>query len=287
MNPPDAREDGKATPVPCITCDACCRNYVVPVSGEDIWKLSTRQRLDPSQFVVVVPEKAPRPDAFRLAEGGPLHTLALDKKGPFSIKRPCVFLIELPGSAARCGVYDDRPIVCSTYPMSMWSGVVALRRDVLCPPGGWPAGSALQPKWRTAMQRLVFQMDIYGEVVARWNARVAARPGVSFVLPEYLSYVINVYSQLNELQEAIGPEGVKGVVGTWPTFPRPALDAETVAEFAPRVPWLRYFALARGVIDEFYPYVSPLPPALRANADATAAEQPVDLVTAGLPTTAP
>jgi len=27
-----------------------------------------------------------------------------------------------------------------------------------------------------------------------------------------------------------------------------------------------------------------LPPALRANADATAAEQPVDLVTAGLPT---
>jgi hypothetical protein len=42
--------------------------------------------------------------------------------------------------------------------------------------------------------------DIYYEVVARWNARVTAQPPTAqFELPEYLSYLLNVYDRLAAL----------------------------------------------------------------------------------------
>src|SRR5687768_15148998 len=191
---------------PCATCGACCRSYIVPVYGHDLWQLSRRQRLSPEQFAVVVPEKGPRPEAFRLQADGPFHSLALDKKGRFDINRPCVFLMELPGGNARCGVYAERPVVCQSYPMSLWSGVVALRRDVLCPTDSWPLEQVLRPHWNEKLRRLVFELDIYGEIVARWNARVAALPQVRFVLPEYFAYVLNVYDRLDALAGELGEE---------------------------------------------------------------------------------
>ena len=259
---------------PCAECGACCRQYIVPVYGYDVWRLSARQRLSPEQYVVVVPEKKERPEGFRLKAGGQVFTLALDKKGQFAIKKPCVFLMELPGETARCGVYADRPVVCQSYPMSLWSNVVALRRDVLCPPNSWPPPVIERPQWRRALGHLVFHLDIYGEVVARWNARVAAVPQADFVLPEYFSYLVNVYSQLDELNAQLGDAMMDTVLRTWPAFPRPALDDTTLTRYATRVPWLGYFARARQVIDSFYPYVPPQPPAMRATPDATASELP-------------
>ena len=259
---------------PCATCGACCRSYVVPVYGHDVWQLATRQRLSPESFVVVVPEKAPRPEAFRLQAEGQPFSLALDKKGTFHMNRPCVFLMELPGGNARCGVYAERPIVCQTYPMSLWSGVVAQRKDTLCPPDSWPLAQVVRPHWHEKLRRLVFRLDIYGEIVARWNARVAALPSVTFVLPEFLAYMLNVYERLDAMERELGEETMGVVEGSWPAFPRPAVDAELVTRFAAQVPWLGYFARARAVIDSFYSQIPAQPPAMRANADPTASEQP-------------
>jgi Fe-S-cluster containining protein len=240
--------------------------------GHDIWLLSSRQRLSPEEYLILVPEKAPRPEGFRLQADGKVFTLALDKKGRFGIKRPCVFLVELPGGNDRCGVYADRPIVCQTYPMSMWSKVVAQRTQTLCPPNSWPLAEVTRPHWRTKLTLLCFHLDIYGEIVARWNARVAAYPQATFVLPEYFSYLLNVYDRLAALDAALGPEVLEVVEGSWPTFPRPALDTETVNRFAETVPWLGYFARVRRVIDSFYPEIPSQAPSMRANADATASE---------------
>jgi Fe-S-cluster containining protein len=259
---------------PCATCGICCRAYVVPCYGYDVWRLATRQRLSPDEFIVLVPEKKPRPEGFRLRADGQVYTLALDKKGPFGIKRPCVFLIELPGGNDRCGVYSERPVVCQTYPMSMWSKVVVQRTETLCPPDSWPMTEVQRPHWRTKLTLLCFHLDIYGEVVSRWNARVAAYPQADFVLMEYLSYLQNVYDKLHALGEALGPEVMEVVEASWPTFPRPALDEETVTKFADSVPWLGYFARARRVIDSFYKEIPSQPPSMRATGEATASELP-------------
>ncbi|MGH2370928.1 MAG: YkgJ family cysteine cluster protein [Chloroflexota bacterium] len=264
---------------PCATCGACCRSYVVPVFGYDVWLISAHQRLSPEQFLIAYPQQEPNVDAFRLDRESQHFGLALDKRGgPFKPERPCVFLVDLAGGQARCGIYAHRPVVCQSYPMAMWSGVVAQRPESLCPPDSWPLAQVVRPSWRAALQRLRRHWDVYGEVVARWNARVAAvPPGAGFVLPEYYSYLINVYDRLAALDGEVGPAGIAEVEASWPNVPRAALGLEDLAHLAARAeerPWLRYLGLARRVIDGFYPEIPPLPPQMRATTSAPAASAP-------------
>jgi Fe-S-cluster containining protein len=251
---------------PCDTCGACCRSYVVPVFGHDLWQICTHQRLAPEQFVLIYPEKEARPEAFRLEAGGQRYSLALDKKGRFELKKSCIFLVELPGGHARCGVYDHRPVVCQGYPMSMWSRVVAQRSETLCPPDSWSLPQITNPRWVVALTRLAMHLDIYSEVITRWNARVEAHPERGFALPEFFSYLLNVYDRLDAISQEIGEAGMAAVEATWPTFPRPNFDTPEAFAAVGDVPWMRYFIEVRRIIDAIYPEVPPQPPALRANA---------------------
>lgn len=327
-------------PNPCATCGACCTSYVVPVFGYDVWLLCTRQRLSPEQFCLIYPEKEPRVEAFQLESGGQRYSLALDKKGRFALKKPCIFLMELPGTPSddedgdgdgktrgkappgnpRCGVYEDRPVVCRTYPMSLWSGVVSQRTGTLCPPDSWPLAAVSHPRWLAPLRRLCMSLDLYGEVVTRWNARVDAHPGVQFSLPEYFSYLLNVYSRLDLVSQALDGEhmqaareheegdaggtpvddpqdtgtrlgGMQAVEATWPTFPRPPLDtpqalaAAGTTEHGDPLPWLRYFIRARQVIDSFYPHVPPQPPSLRSTPAPSGASDSVSDAGSGVSST--
>lgn len=246
-------------PNPCATCGRCCRSYVVPICGYDAWLISTRQHLAPEDFLVVYPQKRPGWDGFQLEPDGPRHSLALDKQGPFRPKQPCVFLIELGGGHARCGIYFHRPVVCQTYPMEVWDGVVVERADALCPPGSWPAAMVAQPAWRAAQQRLRMHYDLYYEVVARWNARVAdAAPGTSFGVPEYFSYLLNVYDRLARLTVEVGATALATIEATWAVLPErtgPGPLRVSTAEH----PWLDYLSRARDLIDAFYPAIPPQP----------------------------
>lgn len=248
---------------PCATCGACCRSYVVPVCGYDVWLISTRQHLGPEQFLFACPQQEPGPDGFRLGDG-PTYGLALDKRGPLRATQPCVFLLQLAGGNARCGIYAERPVVCQGYPMSMWRDAVIQRRDALCPPGAWPvADIGLQP-WRDALQRLLMRFDIYHEVVARWNARVAAgAPCASFTLLEYFSYLLNVYDRLAALDDEIGAPALATVQTEWRRLPEQATGSACATRSRDDVRWLRYFARARQIIDAFYSEIAPQPSQLR------------------------
>src|SRR5205085_2911518 len=124
---------------PCATCGACCKSYLVPVCGYDIWQISTRENLSPEQFVVLIPQNPPALDGFRLTHDGPAFGLVLDKKGRFDFKGACIFLVQMAGGHERCGIYDHRPVVCQGYPMAIWGNAVFQRTETLCPPNSWPA----------------------------------------------------------------------------------------------------------------------------------------------------
>src|SRR5437868_9253283 len=150
---------------PCATCGACCRSYVVPVCGYDVWLISTRQRLSPEQFVVTYTQEEGSLDGFRLDAEDVLHGMALDKQDTFSANKSCVFLVHLGDGHDRCGIYEHRPVTCREYPMAMWSNTVFLRGDVLCLPNSWPLAQVLKPSWRLALQRFHMHFDIYREVL--------------------------------------------------------------------------------------------------------------------------
>jgi len=256
-------------PNPCATCGACCRSYLVPVCGYDVWLISTRQHLSPEHFLIVLPQKRPGLDGFRLSPDGPPYGLALDKRGRLHPKQPCVFLVELAGGHARCGVYDHRPVVCQAYPMALREGAVAQRGDALCPPGAWPAAAVARPAWRVAQQRQRLHFDVYHEVVARWNARVAqageAFPAIRFAYGEYLSYLTNVYTRLADEDGEDGEDGADGetllarALAGWPPGLPPGVDI--MDEHLPRgVPaWLAYLRRVRAIIGWFYPSVPAAP----------------------------
>jgi Fe-S-cluster containining protein len=221
----------------------------------------------PEQFVVPYAAKSLGTESFRLQSGGPGFGLALDKRGRFKPGQPCVFLLELAGGEARCGVYADRPLVCQTYPMSLWSGLVSERKDALCPPDSWSSAAVTRLSWRRGLQRLRMQWDLYAEVVARWNARVDVHPGERFSILEYYSYLLNVYDRISILDRELGDAVLSQAEADWPCLPRAPLDPAALAAGGER-PWLVYLARARRIVGAFYPELPPLPPRLMATTAA-------------------
>jgi Fe-S-cluster containining protein len=189
---------------PCATCGACCRSYIVPICGYDMWRICEHQRLDPMEFLVAYPQIEPTRDGFRLDHEGQTYALALDKQGRFDPKRPCLFLTRLADGNDRCGIYTHRPTVCQSYPMGLRELGVVQRADALCPPDSWAADEPRQPRWRAAVFRQQLHFEIYHRVVACWNRRVAAAPAeAQFHVEHYFLFLLNLYARLGPVAAAL------------------------------------------------------------------------------------
>ncbi len=244
---------------PCNTCGACCRSYIVPLNGRDVWELCVHQRFDPSDFVTAFPLPKPSPEGFRLNKDGFTFGLALDKQGEFEFNRPCTFLMSLGGGHSCCGVYAHRPTVCRSYPVIRVREHFVQRKDSLCPPNAWSAGQLGHPSWRQNAQRVQMQFDLYYEVIARWNARVVSKPeGTTYVIGAYYDYLLNVYERLAGLDDALGEDTVERVVANWSSVPASGDFADESID-RDQFPWLSYLSAAREVIDAFYPEVPSQP----------------------------
>jgi Fe-S-cluster containining protein len=246
---------------PCGTCGACCRSYVVPACGHDVWDIVTHQRIGPEHFLLAYPQDEVSIDGFRLDKEGKPYGLALDKRGsgPFALDKPCVFLVRLGDGHERCGIYDHRPVTCAAYPMALWDRTTFLRKDALCPPNSWSLSELKRPSWTLALQRFHMHHDIYREVIARWNAHVTASAERRFGFSDYFDYLMNVYDRLAALDADLGEAAQRDVESTWPTLPRSSLDVDEVRVRVGELPWLDYLSRARQAIDTFFPEMPPLP----------------------------
>ena len=238
---------------PCATCGDCCRSYIVPVCGYDVWLISTKQRMGPEQFLVPCPQEPARVDGFLLDREDPPYGLALDKRGQFYPGQPCVFLMDLKGGNSRCGIYEHRPVVCQAYPMTAAGTIVAQFTDALCPPGSWSPAAVARPAWRAAIDRRVMQYAIYEDVVARWNARVIdARPGVTFSLHAYYDYLINTYDRLDMLNRELGADALATIQDTWGMVEEGRSERVAAGSDVPALPWLAYRDQIRWLLAGFY-----------------------------------
>ena len=241
---------------PCATCHiGCCHEYIVPLCGVDVWSVARAQKLPPEQFAVAYTLPEARPETFRLEKDGPMHGLALDKQGPFKLKRPCVFLVTLSGDFKRCGIYADRPLVCRAYPMvSRRGGGITFRDKALCPEGAWPGNEVLKGFWRTAVQKMEMAYDVYAEVIARWNSRVAATPGRA-TMTEFFSYLMSVYDLITAVDAELGEAHMVNVRETWRTAPKPESTPDEVRAELEGYVWIHYLDRVAAIVSEFYPWV--------------------------------
>jgi Fe-S-cluster containining protein len=188
---------------------------VVSLLGYDVWRISRGLRLSPELFVLVHDQPQPADDGFLLEPDGWPQGLALDKQGSFDPKQPCVFLLELGGGQARCGIYEHRPAVCRTYPMALREAVTRLRDDALCPSGAWSAEEIGQLAWTRELRAYREHWNVYVAIVQRWNQRVQSQAEGRFSFSHYLAYILNAYdwiasSEPERIMQSGNPTSLEG-----------------------------------------------------------------------------
>jgi Fe-S-cluster containining protein len=188
---------------PCVTCGRCCRSYVVSLLGCDVWRISRGLRLSPELFVLAHDQPEPADDGFLLEPDGWPQGLALDKRGEFGPGQPCVFLVELGGGHACCGIYEHRPAVCRTYPMAIRQAVTRVRDDALCAPSAWSPEQVAAPGWMHELSAYRREWTEYATIVGRWNHGVLETKRRTTV-PHYLEYLLNAYDEMAQGEAAGG-----------------------------------------------------------------------------------
>lgn len=246
---------------PCAPCGLCCRSYLVPIFGHDLWRIATRRGLPPESFAFIAEQETPDPLGFRLEADGPTHGLALLKVEPMAPTQPCIFLEETGPSQSRCGIYDDRPITCRSYPMAKFGDGVYQRSATLCPPGSWDEADVAAAHWRETLQCLRRHRDIYVEVVARWNAAISRwRPPGMLPPKMFCDYVLAVFGQVAAAEDSIGPERLADLTTQWAQVqPRGGEGPEVTVDRSREPAWIAHFREIRRLIDGFFPELEPLP----------------------------
>lgn len=228
----------------------------MPLFGHDVYRLVRNRNLDPRRFVFICEQETPDPVGFLLAADGPTYGLALDKKNALELSQPCVFLLEHSDGTSRCGVYEDRPVACTAYPMARAVHGIALLPAALCPPDSWSADEPANEHWSIALRRVARYRDTYIEVVRRWNAWIASTPRHTPPPEHFIAYVLQTYERLAALDADIGESQLAAIEKTWGTLDS---DAPREGRTAYEPHWITYFRRARLVIDEFFPSLPPLP----------------------------
>ena len=154
----------------CVTCvGECCRRYVVPVSVVDVRTIVAATALHPAEFLAlraVIPD-VPVP-GFRLEPAGPEAMIVLDRRADGA----CVFLLDLPGGNARCGVYGHRPLACRAFPTTMRNGIPTVRDDVVCGPDAWSAATIDLSAYRADLIKQRAGWAEQARIARVWNSMV-------------------------------------------------------------------------------------------------------------------
>jgi Fe-S-cluster containining protein len=175
---------------------------VVPLTGEDAWRLSLGSGVPLHRLVACAPQHVPTAAGFLLAPGGPTHDLVLAAQACHPME-PCVFLRAEDGRG-HCGAYPFRPRACRRFPAVRTADGIVSRDGIVCPGGPWPAARMRGLSWRVALAREEREAALYAEVVADWNGRVGARGAPAEALA-WLDHLAETYAFLVPWRAALRP----------------------------------------------------------------------------------
>jgi len=176
---------------------------VVPVTGEDLVRLSAGTGVALHRLVACAPQPTPTPAGFLLSPDGPAHELVLAAQAGHPA-RPCAFLRD-DGARVRCEAYPFRPRACRRFPAARCERGVRVREGIVCEPGAWTTHHVERLSFRTALLREEREAALYAEVVARWNAGIAASGRAPATALAFLDHVAETYAWLLRWRAALRP----------------------------------------------------------------------------------
>jgi Fe-S-cluster containining protein len=142
----------------CTQCGKCCRDTKVPLTVTEAIKWLNR-----GDEVQLLCEGSPWPEAL---DGDP--RAAHFKRRSFAVMcgsmptRVVVMLVANVSGACpnllsdmRCGIYEDRPLVCRIYPAEINPFVALERENKACPPEAWAGDQPLLQRGRVLTDKVI------------------------------------------------------------------------------------------------------------------------------------
>lgn len=146
----------------CLRCGKCCTSFGVCVTPFDIRRLSLATGLPPSSFVMAIPEPPERERAEpAVIIDGVRSLIVLAWKGPKS--RNCFFYY-----ASGCMAYDERPMLCRTYPFrSCPNGLIDMKSRAC--PSLWQPERAQKAAYLKDITQYEKEISAYIPFSKAWN----------------------------------------------------------------------------------------------------------------------
>jgi Fe-S-cluster containining protein len=179
----------------------------VRVTAYDAWRIKRAQALEFEQFLYTQPDPQAMPGSFLLGEER--HALYLGKN-PRN-KDVCTFLMHFPDGTMRCGVYAERPRVCSVYPMTFKNGSVDIRADVQCKAENWNLATITYPLWRRNLLEHFLEGFINDRVASRWNE---SPRHATATLADYYRYADAAFGEIDAARTSRG-ESFEDLILHW------------------------------------------------------------------------
>ncbi len=167
---------------------SCCSTYSVMPTGADLWRISRSLELQVWEFTRFADAEPGGAGSFALDADGPRFQVVLARR---AADGPCLFLLRLPDGHAQCALGKLRPTVCEAYPAVLDGGKARVGDHAGCTCGPWTQASLDDADELERLRRLERERREHYEMVAEWNAFVAADPDHRDY-PEFCDFLINL-----------------------------------------------------------------------------------------------
>ncbi|VVC02522.1 Putative zinc- or iron-chelating domain protein [Candidatus Bilamarchaeum dharawalense] len=168
----------------CLQSGKCCTSFGVCVTPFDLLRISKAIGLKPEDIVQFIPEppNRERTEPAVIVDTGKFLMVLKWKK-----ELICMFY-----SGSGCNIYEDRPMLCRTYPFCLKNGKFSEMKSRVCP-SSWIPEAMEKKQYLADLKQYEKEVMAYRLMVEKWNGK----GGGSFI--GFLKYSIKEAKKLSKL----------------------------------------------------------------------------------------
>ena len=145
----------------CMRCGRCCTSFGVCITPFDIERISQATGMDPILFVMAIPEPPERErEEPAVLINGKKSLIVLR----WSRENICAFY-----SATGCKIYENRPMLCRTYPFNLDKNKKLVNMNSRACPKKWTPES--KRGYLEDLKKYKKEIEAYQKIAGEWNAK--------------------------------------------------------------------------------------------------------------------
>lgn len=157
-----------------MRCGRCCTRFGVCITPFDIMRISAATGMKPEEFVSTLPEPGGREREEPAVLIGGAPSLIVLRRGEGEV---CCFY-----SGEGCAIYENRPMLCRSYPFVSRAGKLCGIKSRACP-ASWEPEGAERKRYDSDCAAYSDEVRRYRQIADEWNQ------GVGGGIPAFLEFI--------------------------------------------------------------------------------------------------